>query len=134
VSTRLRSFSKLSKGDQEAELTVHGLLVALEGDPPKGETEPFFILRASDPAAARALALYINEATDRDAEDVIIEHAKQTLTLFNRWARECGTIRQTDAPYHKDYLVKEEPRLEGATQPQAPTVAQATQKKPGKKK
>jgi len=104
VSSRLRSHSRLVEGNQQAVLTIAGLLVA-----EAKQVEPVLILRASDPAAARAVAAYINEAVDRDAENDMIQHAKATLLSFQQWARDFGTFKQLEAPYHKDYVAGSEP-------------------------
>jgi hypothetical protein len=106
-------------------LTIAGLLVA-EGK----QVEPVLVLRASDPAAARALASYINEAVDRDAEDTVIQHAKATLLSFQQWARDFGTFKQLEAPYHKDYVGGSEPTETDKPQPKKPADPAPTQTKP----
>lgn len=126
MSTRLRSYSKLVDNNEQAELNVAGLLVA-EG----ALVEPVLILRASDPAAVKAVVMYVNEAIDQDAEPGGIDYAKAKLQEFQRWAREYGTFRQLEAPYHKDYT-NDRAKADAPKQAEPPKPQQA--KTPGKRK
>ncbi len=83
---------KANPKSNDGGLLVDGLFVD-----DKGNTEPVFIIRASEPAALEALLAYLDSARQRHYNPRLIEEGQKQLAKFADWQRSQGIIpRQPD--------------------------------------